>query len=212
MAVYDPEGIAAPAMLSCKLLQREIMPPKDHDPHGLHTLDWDDPIPKQFDKQWDKMIATCQEVKALTIPRSYYPRGHGIPIQQQLFAYADASDMAWCYVIYLRTVTSDNQVHVAFVCGNTKVLPKGVCIKGQLSIPRAELNAAVDLAQKVLEVETDLDIPNLLPTQYYTDSRDVLAWITNDSTKDVLKRYVTSRIDTIQKNFQSQPMVLHTHR
>ena len=48
-------------------------------------------------------------------------------------------------------------------------------------------------------METDLDIPNLLPTQYYTDSRDVLAWITNDSTKEVLKRYVTSRIDTIRK-------------
>ena len=38
-----------------------------------------------------------------------------------------------------------------------------------------------------------------MPTQYYTDSRDVLAWITNDSTKEVLKRYVTSRIDTIRK-------------
>ena len=29
MAVYDPQGIAAPLMLTCKLLQRELFPPKD---------------------------------------------------------------------------------------------------------------------------------------------------------------------------------------
>ena len=68
-----------------------------------------------------------------------------------------------------------------------------------LYIYLAELNAPVDLAQKALEVETDLDIQNLLPTQYYTDSWGVLAWITNDSTKEVLKRSVTSRIDTKRK-------------
>ena len=94
------------------------------------------------------MQTTCREVESLEIPRSFYPEGHGKPVHQQLFAFADASDLAWCYVIYLRTVTSDNTIHVAFICGNNKVLPKGVSVKGQLSIPRAELNAAVDLAKK----------------------------------------------------------------
>ena len=114
-------------------------------------------------------------------------------------ATTDASDQAWCYVIYLRTVTSDKQIHIAFVCGNTKILPKGVCIKGQLSIPRAELNAAVDLAKKVLEVETELDIPQLQPTVYYSDSKDVLAWIKNDTPNDNPKRYEVSRINIIRK-------------
>ena len=52
MSVYDPQGIAAPAMLSCKLLQREIFPRKEEDPHCTHALGWDDPIPAQFHKQW----------------------------------------------------------------------------------------------------------------------------------------------------------------
>ena len=147
-AVYDPQGIADPVMLEAKLLRREIIPRKEEDPHCTHALGWDDPIPKQFHKQWDQMLATCKEVssKDLSIPRPFYPKGHGLPIHQQLLAFADASDQAWCYVIYLRTVTSDKQIHIAFVCGNTKILPKGVCIKGQLSIPRVELNAAVDLS------------------------------------------------------------------
>ena len=100
------------------------------------------------------MQATCRDVESLEIPRSFYPAEHGTPVHQQLFAFADASDLAWCYVIYLRTVMTDSSIHVAFVCGGTKVLPKGVSVKGQLSIPRAELGAAKELAEKVLEIET----------------------------------------------------------
>ncbi len=106
-AVYDPQGIADPVMLEAKLLRREIIPRKEEDPHCTHVLGWDDPIPRQFHEQWDKMLSTCKEVssKELSIPRPFYPKGHGLPIHQQLFAFADASDFAWCYVIYLRTVT-----------------------------------------------------------------------------------------------------------
>ena len=60
MSIYDPQGIAAPAMLSCKLLQKEIFPRKDEDPHYTHVLGWDDPIPTQFHKQWEKNLSDLQ--------------------------------------------------------------------------------------------------------------------------------------------------------
>ena len=120
-----------------------------------------------------------------------------MPVHQQLFAFADASDLAWCYVIYLRTVTSDGSIHVAFVCGKTRLLQKSVSVKGIVSIPRAELAAARALAEKVLEVEEQLDLPGRHPTIYYSDSQDVLAWIKNATTKEPLKRYVVSRIEFI---------------
>ena len=94
MSPYDPFGMAQPAMLICKLIQRELFPPKNQDPHQLHVLGWDDPIPQQFDKQWHQMIRTCQEVTKLRIPRSFYPKHQGTPVHQQLFAFADASDLA----------------------------------------------------------------------------------------------------------------------
>merc|ERR1712074_470485 len=77
--------------------------------------------------------------------------------------------------------------------------PKGVCVKGQLSIPRAELNAAFDLAKKVLDVEQALDLPKdiCLPTILYSDSQDVLAWVKNGTTKEPISRYVASRVTTI---------------
>ena len=57
----------------------------------------------------------------------------------------------------------------------------------------------MDLAKKVLEVENELDMPNLHPTIYYSDSQDVLAWVKNDSTNDAPKRYIVNRINTIRK-------------
>ena len=123
------------------------------------------------------MIRTCEEVQRIQIPRPFYPPSSGIPAKQKLYAFADASDLATCYVIYLRTLTSTGEIFVSIVCGSTKVLPKDTKYKGELSIPRAELIAAHDLAAKVLEVDNELDIENLEPTQYFTDSRVVLSYI-----------------------------------
>ena len=197
MSVYDPQGMAVPATLTNKLLFRDLTPRKEEDPHCTAALRWDDPIPHQFKKQWDQMQTTCQDVESLEIPRSFYPAGHGTPVHQQLFAFADASDLAWCYVIYLRTINTDGCIQVVFVYGGTRILPKSVSIKGQLSIPRAELGAAKKLAEKVLEIETQLDLPNRQPTTYYSDSSVVLDWIKKASTKEPLKRYVMSRIQYI---------------
>jgi len=197
MEPYDPNGMAAPAMLFCKLMHRELNQLPGNDPHGCGKLGWDDELPKVFDKQWDRMVKTCQDIQKLTMDRSFYPKDHGTPKHQQLFAFADASDAALCYVVYLRTITTDGSVWVSFVRGQTKVLQKGTSVKGQISIPRAELCAADALVQEVFKIEREIDIPELLPTQYYTDSRDVLGWITN--TKDQFQRYVVSRRDRICK-------------
>ena len=58
MSVYDPLGIATPAILTNKLFNRELTPRKEEDPHCTHALDWDDPIPHQFRNQWNRMLAT----------------------------------------------------------------------------------------------------------------------------------------------------------
>ena len=202
MSPYDPFGMASPAMLSCKLLQRDIFPPKERDPHNFQTLGWDDPIPQRFDRDWQKMIKTIRDVQHLKMTRSFYPSNSGTPTEQQLFAFADASDLALCYVIYLRTITTTGSVFLSFVCGSTKVLPKGTTFKGELSIPRAELCAADALALQVLQVEKEIDIPRLKPTQYFSDSEDVLSWIRN--TTENFKRYITSRRNRICKIASSE--------
>ena len=148
MAPYDPLGIAAPAMLSCKLFQRTVFPPAHDDPHEYQALGWDLPLPSHLSAQWKEMVSICSEVQDLSVPRSYYPAGHGIPVHQQLFAFADASDLAVTCAIYLRTVTEDGSIFVAFVLGASHVLPRNTTFRGTLSIPRAELCAATLLDKK----------------------------------------------------------------
>ena len=92
-------------MLLFKKLQREFFPPRHLDPHGFQHLGWDDPVPPIFDKQWNNMTRILQEVQAIKTPRSFYPAHEGKPLHQELHGFADASDEALCYVIYIRTVT-----------------------------------------------------------------------------------------------------------
>ena len=93
---------------------REIIPRlREDDPHGVRALGYWKTIPAVFDQQWNKMVNTCKEIadSDLKITRPLYPQGHGMPIHQQLHAFADASDLALAYVSYLRTVTEDGTIH-----------------------------------------------------------------------------------------------------
>ena len=47
---------------------------------------------------------------------------------------------------------------------------------------------AGELVQQVMEIEAQIDIPGLHPMQYFSDGRDVLAWINN--TEDEFLRYI----------------------
>ena len=87
-----------------------------------------------------------------------------MPKRQRLYAFADASDLALCYVIYLRTEMENGTIQVSFVAGNSMVIPRGNIVKGELSIPRAELCAADALAGAVMQIEQELDIPHLEQT------------------------------------------------
>ena len=110
MSPYDPFGQVSPAMLSCKLLQREIFPPKYQDPLNMQSKGWDDAIPSLFDRQWADMLKTVQSVGRITSPRSFYQPENGRPTSQQLFGFSDASDSAICYVIYLRSTMENGNI------------------------------------------------------------------------------------------------------
>ena len=142
------------------------------------------------------------------MPRAVYSSGR--PVLQQLFGFADASDVAVAYVIYLRTMTDDGKLHVSFLNGISRVVPKGTYKKGTISIPRAELNAADALAQAVFQVHHDLQGDVMLQdTRLFTECLAVMGWLTNST--ESFPRYITSRrdricriTDTYNSNYLSQ--------
>lgn len=73
------------------------------------------------------MLQTIGSLHEVSVPRAVYPSG--TPKTQQLFAFSD--EVAIACVVYLRTGTTDDQMYVAFVLGNSRLTPKGATVKGQ---------------------------------------------------------------------------------
>ena len=99
--------------------------------------------------------------------------------------------MAIGAVSYLRTVQATGDVQVAFVLGKAKLTPAHAT-----TIPRLELCAAVlgvEISELVIE-ELELD-PNSVT--YYTDSKVVLGYITNESRRFYV--YVSNRVERIHR-------------
>ena len=51
MSPYDQIGIAAPTMLLTKLIQRQLIPPENNDPHSYHAIGWDGALPDHLTNQ-----------------------------------------------------------------------------------------------------------------------------------------------------------------
>lgn len=117
MSPYDPFNIGDPTVLSWNLPQLESFPPKPHDPLKFNDQCWDDPITNQFEKQRKQMTKTWQEVQKLTMSLSNYPKVRGNPLNQQIFAFVDASDPAFCMSFTLGWLrrTSKLMLHIYVV-------------------------------------------------------------------------------------------------
>ena len=106
--------------------------------------------------------------------RAYRPKDFGSVTRAELHAFSDTSQDAIGTTVYLRQFNEANEVSMALVYGQARVAPLNP------SIPRLELCAAVlavQAAQRVIK-EIDLKISDLI---YYTDSKVVLGYITNES-------------------------------
>ncbi len=93
----------------------------------------------------------------------------------QLHVFGDASELAFCSVVYLRFTYGDGSAKVSFVIAKTRV-----ALKKQLSIPKLELQAAV-LCTRLASVAIKEHDYELEAVYYWSDSTTVLQWIRGTS-------------------------------
>ena len=171
----------APVIIQGKLILRKLT---------SSTFDWDDPVPDDIASEWESWRDALKVLETLRIPRTYVSC-LSQTVTKELHVYADASEKAIAAVAYLRTLDKDGNPDLGFVLGKAKVAPTN----GH-TIPRLELCAAVlavEIAQCALE---QLDLP-INSIKYYTDSKVVLGYITNDTRR--LYIYVGNRVERIRK-------------
>lgn len=186
-SVYDPLGILAPLTLPAKQLLQQLC---------KQGYGWDEPIPPSQSKHWADWIKDLPTLVSFNVPRCIKPPNFKNPVIIQLHHFADASELGYGVVSYVRMSNDQGGIHVCFLMGKARVAP----LK-QLTIPRLELAAAV-LSVKVDKLlRTELHLP-LQSSMFWVDSQAVLKYIASDSAR--FYTFVANRVAFIRENTSIQ--------
>ena len=156
-AVFDPLGLVCPVILKARLIFRSACQRK---------IGWDEPVPAAEAVKWDKWKNSLCALNDLKLPRCF--KGSATAKDMQLHAFADASTVARGAVCYLRYIDCNQQVCCSLIMA--KSLLAG---SGNHTVPRLELEAALDVVKLVKVVRSELEL-GACPCIYWTDSTIVL--------------------------------------
>ena len=188
-SVYDPLGFAVPVMLEGRKILQQLVHMGERTKENNTPLAWDDPLPTAMINRWTRWRDSLVELQNLSVPRCYRPRDFGSVTRVELHSFSDASQDAIGAAVYLPQLNEASEVSMALVYGQARV-----ALLNLTSIPRLELCGAVlavQAAQRVIK-EIDLKISDVI---YYTDSKVVLGYITNESRRFYV--YVVNRVELI---------------
>ncbi|XP_055922669.1 uncharacterized protein LOC129953448 [Eupeodes corollae] len=163
--LFDPLGWLNPFVTKEKLFLNKLWESK---------FDWDDIITSiDLKSVWEKTFDQLQFIKEIEIPR--WINTSSTNKNNELHVFCDSSNRAYATSIYLRTIDSNEKIHVNLIMAKSKLTP----MRKPLTTPRAELCGAV-LAVKLLEL-----VKKSLRIQFnnvfmWTDSSVVLSWIRGD--------------------------------
>ena len=126
-SIFDPLGVVAPVLIEPKLLVKVLC-----------DYGWDDVIDEDKVKRWQAWLYSLNHLEGLCIPRCFKPPQFVDALKYQLHLFADASEVAYEAVAYLRIEDKNGQVQCSFVMGKSHLAPNP-----RTTIPRLELLAAV---------------------------------------------------------------------
>ena len=111
---FDPLGMASPFLLGGKLILQRV---------SSSGFGWDDVLPADVRSSWRKWLASLSLLEDFSIPRNcfaYRQDPLGMP-SYQIHGFSDASDTAYCCVVYLRCWVAGKS-KVSFLLGKSRVV------------------------------------------------------------------------------------------
>ena len=155
-------------------------------------LGWDEEIPQKELSTWNKWLHQLKELKMIKVDRCYTPSTFESVDLCQLHCFADASDIGYGCVFYLRLIDKEGKIHCLFVLGKSRVAP----LKS-VTIPRMELTAATSLFRlcRMITREIEYSIDDIF---YWTDSMSALKYIMNTKTR--FHTFVANRLAVIHES------------
>ena len=150
-SIYDPLGIAAPLLLPAKKILQDLC---------RNLIGWDKIILPELYVNWEKWIDNLPGLERLAIPRCLKPETFGTLSSIQLHYFADASEIGYWAVSYLRLVDVSGSIHCILLMGKSRV-----ALLKLLIIPRLELSAATVAVKLHKLILYELELP-ILPSSY----------------------------------------------
>ena len=128
-SIYDPLGLAGPYTVRAKILMRKLWTYET-------KLDWDDPIPEEYAREWMTFLDDLPEMEKITVKRCLKPHNAiGDPI---LIIFSDGSNNAYGACAYVRWELSTREFVSYIILSKNRLAP----VK-RMSIDRIELCGAV---------------------------------------------------------------------
>lgn len=183
--LFDPLGWLSPCIIMAKIFMQKLW---------LLNMGWDERLPVNIETEWTNLRRQFATSCAVKIPRWIGLKNDAKHISLQGFC--DASEKAISSVVFIRILSSTDQVSCKLIAAKTKVAPLS-----KVSIPRLELNAAVLLTTLMNKVKESLKIPEI-HQQAWTDSEIVLYWLASHPSR--WKTYVAGRVSQVQHGLPSE--------
>nr|XP_049701803.1 uncharacterized protein LOC126055663 [Helicoverpa armigera] len=177
--VFDPLGLLSPCIIVPKILLQQLWSAK---------LDWDDPVPVEFCKDWSNLLKEFSYLSDINIER-WVLCDNATTIE--LHCFVDASQQAYAACIYLRSENCTGKVTVRLLCAKARVAPMN-----PTTIPRLELCGALLGARLCSKVLDSLQC-NISRKVLWSDSMVVLGWVQTPP-RD-LKVFVCNRVNEINQ-------------
>ena len=182
-SVFDPLGLISPFILRGKRILQDLC---------IGGLGWDDPVPEDSMMKWQGWTKELPSLSKIHIPRCFTSSEMGAYRTVELHNFSDASLVGYGCASYLRVVDENERIETSLVMSKSRVTP----IR-PITVPRLELTAAVASINLSKFIERELQLENLKQF-YYTDSKVVLGYISNESRRFHI--YVANRVQQIREH------------
>ncbi|GBN75964.1 hypothetical protein AVEN_139256-1 [Araneus ventricosus] len=173
---YDPLGLFAPTILVGKILFQDTW---------LSGVQWDEILPPNIAKQWNKWISELSSLNDTSIPRWI---GLSPSSDYSLHIFCDSSERAFGAVLYIR-IQEGKTTKVQLLCSRNRLSP----LK-RITLPRLELMACLIGARLLNYICYNTSLDRNAAT-LWTDSTVALSWIRGDPNR--WKTFVCNRTTEI---------------
>ena len=136
---------------------------------------WDEKLPEDLLKDWNKWKENLTLLNHVTILRCYFPGSFSLDATFQMHHFSDAPEVGYGTVLYLRRETVDRRVDCSFSMAKSRTAPLQF-----VSVPRLELQAATIAVRMHRLILKEIDLV-MSASIFWTDSKITLQYINNET-------------------------------